>query len=98
MSILCEGHYDPELRRGYIYQIVLSATTATLDKMTEQSLALENLETETHLQSILCQHTSINNDNMSETLGKALISVWDDRGMKRCYHENVEGSAHPSTT
>ena len=98
MSILCEGNYEPILRRDYIYQIILATTNTTLNKMGELPLDLKNLKTKTHFILILRPQLPVNMVEMSEQLRKALVFLWNDLRVKKCYQDNVEGTAHPSAT
>ena len=98
MSIMCEEHYDPELRRGHIWQIILDTTKATLDKMAELSLPMENLGAEIRPQVTLRLQTPINSVGISEELGNALIALWDNPGVRSCYQDNIKRTAHPSAT
>lgn len=98
MSILCQGFYNPELCRDHIYQVVSSTIIAILENMAELSLPFERLDTETHSQMILSQQASILSAGMSEERGKALVSLWDDAEVKRCYYDSLEGTTHPSAT
>ena len=96
VSILCEGDYDPELRRDHIYQVVLNTIKATLDKMAELSLPMENPETATRPHVIHC--LQLPTDNFGAELGKALVALWDDSGVRTCYQDSIQGTAHPSAT
>ena len=98
MSILCEGRYDPEVRRGHIYKVLLTTISSTLDEMAKSSQLLGNPEAWTPPQAVLCQQISTSSANISEELGNALVSAWDDPGVKRCYQNSVESTAHPSAT
>lgn len=98
MRILCEGHYDPEICRGHIYQVLLTTISATLVKLVDSSQTLENLETKTRHHAILCQQFLTSSTELSEELGHALVALWDDQGVKRCYQHSIEGTAHPSAT
>ena len=102
MSVFCEGCYDAQLRRNHIYQIVLDTTNATLYKMAELHLPMENPQIKAFLQLKAYQSTSFDGKETgketSEEFMQALISVWNDDGVKRCYRENVETTAHPSAT
>ena len=98
MRTLCEGHFDPEICRGHIYQVLLTTINATLDKLAETSQTLEVLETKTRHVAILCQQFLTSGTKISEELGHRLVALWDDPGMKRCYQHNVEGISHPSAT
>lgn len=98
MSIMCEEHYDPELRRGHILQVILDTTNATLDKMAELSLPMENLGAEIRPQVTLRLQTPINSAGISEELGNALIALWDNPGVRSCYLDNIKRTAHPSAT
>lgn len=98
VSILCEGNYEPELRRDHIYQVVVDTIKATLDKMAELSLPIKNPETATRSHVIQCLQLPTDNFEATEELGKALVSLWDDSGVRTCYQDSVEGTAHPSAT
>ena len=96
MSILSEGCYDPELRRGHIYQVLLSTIKATLDKMTESFQLLEGMNTKTRPHAALYQQISTSSAEISEGFWNALVFVWEDPGVRSCYRRSVEGTAHSS--
>ena len=102
MSVFCEGCYDPQLRRDHIYQVVLDTTNATLNRMAELHLPMENPHIKAFLQLEAYQSTSSDGKETGketpEELTQGLISLWNDDGVKRCYQENVECTAHPSAT
>lgn len=98
MSLLYEGHYDPELRRGHIYQVVLDTLDAVLDKMAESSLPLDETVTAAYAQLLLIQHTLIKIEKIPEWLQQAFISFWNDSWVRKCYHDSIEGTSHPSAT
>lgn len=98
MSILCEGCYDPELRRGHIYEVLLTNIKATLDKIAESSQARVTLETKARPHAALRQQISTSSAEISEDIGNALVSLCDDPGFKRCYKQSIEAIAHPSAT
>ena len=102
MSLFCEGCYDPQLRRGHIYQVVLDTTNATLDRMTELYLPMKTPHIKAFLQQETHQLTSSDEKEtekeIPEELRQALVSLWNDNGVKRCYKDNVEVTAHPSAT
>ena len=98
MRTLCEGHFDPEICRGHIYQVPLATTNATLAKSAELSQTWENLEIKTRHHAILFQQFLTSSIEISEEQGHTLIALWNDPGVKRCYQRSVEGTAHRSAT
>lgn len=98
MSTLCEGIYDPELRRSHIYQIVFDTVDTTFEIMRELCLPSNNLGTETLPLFARCSQRPMSIAEMSGELGAALVALRDDPVVKWCYHDKVEGTAHPSAT
>ena len=98
MSILCEGYYDPRLRRGHIYQIIVDTINATLDKMAELSVPIEDVEDKTLARILAHQPSMLASGEMREDLGEALRLIWDETNVKRCYRDRVEVTAHASAT
>ena len=96
MSILCEGSYDPTLRKDHIYQVILDTTIATLDKMAELSIDLKGTEAR-NLAKTLASLSSMMMPS-GEWKGFLLPLVWDEMDVKRYYRANVEMTAHPSAT
>ena len=102
MSVFCEGYYDTQLRRDPIYQIVLDTTNATLNRMAELHIPMETSGIKAFLQHEAYQFTSCDErekgKEMEEELRQALVALWNDDEVKRCYQDNVETTAHPSAT
>ena len=102
MSIFCEGHYDPQLRRDHIYQILLDTTNATLKRMAELHLPMGIPLIEAFFQQEAYQFTSSDEKEKgketTEELRQALVLLWNHDEVKRCYQDNVEMTAHPSAT
>ena len=100
--MFCEGYYDPQLRRDHIYQIVLDTTNATLNRMAELHLPMETAHIKAFLQQEAYQFTSSDEKEKgketTEEIRQALVSLWNNDEVKRCYQDNVESTAHPSAT
>lgn len=104
MSILCEGYYDPELRRDYIYQVVLNTVDCIFNMMIDLRLPIENLRAGTFPWFVkFKRHQRLRElpyfrDVLQMELRAALVALWGDPVVKRFYQDEVESIAHPSAT
>ena len=100
--MFCEGSYDTQVRRDHIYQIVLDTTNATLIRMAELQVPMETPGIKAFLHQEIYEVTSRDEKEkgkeIEEELRQALVALWNDDEVKRCYQDNVETTAHPSAT
>ena len=70
--------------------------------MVELHLPMETAHIKAFLQQQKHQSTSYDEKEegkeTTEELRQALVSLWNDDEVKRCYQDNVEITAHPSAT